>query len=564
LAAFAYLAALWYAAPTFLREPSPVADRLRVTIFLGVAIPFVLGFLQLLYGVAIWIVVAGLIALRVRSRSAVPANDPSLYAALAATLVVLWPPLVRPLLDGDTLLYHFPIAVSFVQAHSVWTYGAPYWVYPPASELFASGIFATSGRWSLPLAGIMPALLIAARLYTVARRGGASAYASAGVPLAFICMPVAAFQSGTLQNDLWLAAFFTEIVSLADRSPFSLGMCALLKPFGWIESLIAAVAAHVSWRAVALGFVPLFLWLARDVVLMLTAGSAGFWMPAYFPSTIAGNLGIALGQLAHGIATVTPQSFVWIAMLIAGVCFSPTRRYAVAAFAVLIAYAFLPLAYQGYHVNYVLDASSFRFALPALACGALVAATLLPRTGIAGAIASYALAAWGAFTVLAVFWNDAYTHWAFLVVGIAIAAALLTRATRGSSLALAIVLIILAGRWGASTRAQGFYADWMRDASGKPTGVFAWIAAHHPERIAAENVRTGAVLMMSPQSRVVDAPLGTGCARAEREHALLLTGSNESAAGPLLAQAFSDARACGPVLYEDGAAVIVRPRRLSP
>jgi hypothetical protein len=532
---------------------------LRVTILLGVAIPFVLGLLHLLYAPAVWIVVAALVVWRVRRRVPEAAHDSAVFVTLAATLIVLWPPLVRPLLDGDTLLYHLPIAVSFVQAHSIWMAGAPYWVYPPASELFASGLFATSGRWSLPLAGMMPALLIVARLYTVARNAGAPAYAAASVPLAFICMPVAAFQSGTLQNDLWLAAFFTEIVSLADRSPFSIAMCALLKPFGWIESLIAASAARVSWRALALGFVPLLVWIAHDVALLARTGSAGFSMPSYFPNTIVGNLSIAIPQLAHGIATVTPQSFVWLAMLAAGGFFAPTRRYAVAGIAALVVYAFLPLAYRGFATNYVLDASSFRFALPALACGALAAATLMARTSAAAAIAAFLIAAWGALNVLGIFWNDGYTHWALLIAAIAIFASLFVRSTRGISVAFAALLILVVGRWGASSRAQGFYADWMRDPSGKSTGLFAWISTHRPVRVVAENVRTGAVLMMSPNSHVVDAAFGTGCEDARRGHAVLLAGSNEITSGPQLAQIFGDARACGSVLYEDGSAIVVQP-----
>jgi hypothetical protein len=564
VAAFAYAGALWYAAPAFFRHTGAIADRLRVAILLGVAIPFVLGFIHLLYAPVLWIAVAALVAWRATRRTPAFDHDPALYATLSASLIVMWPPLVRPLLDGDTLLYHLPNAVAFVQAHSIWTASAPYWVYPPASELFASGIFAASGRWSLPIAGILPALLIAARLFSVARKSGAPAYAAASIPLAFVCAPLTAVQNGTLQNDLWLAAFFVEILSGADRSPFSVGVCALLKPFGWIEALIAAVAARVPWRACAIGFIPLAAWIARDAILLGSGASVGFSTPPYFANTIAGNFGIAITQLAHGVATVTPQSFTWIALLLAGYFFRGSRRYAIAGTAALVLYGFLPLAYKSGATNYVLDASSFRFALPALGAGALIAATLLPLAPRVGAIASYAIAAWGAWTVLAIFWNDAYTHWAILVAAIAIVAAVLTGTTRGVSVALLALVVIVAGRWGAASRAQGFYADWMRDAAGKSTGVFAWIASHRPERVVAENVRTGAILMMSPQTQAVDAPLETGCELARRDRALLLVGSNEDTNGPDLAQAFARARGCGSVLYEDGAAFIVRPHSLSP
>lgn len=519
-----------------------------------------LGLLHVLYLAAVWIAVVALAVWSVRSRRPRLEHDPALYATLGASLIVIWPPLVRPLLDGDTLLYHLPNAVAFVQSHSLWTANAPYWLYPPASELFASGMFAASGRWSLPIAGALPALLLAARLYTVARGAGASAYAAASVPLAFVCMPLAAFETGTLQNDLWLAAFFVEILSCADCSPFSVAICALLKPFGWIESVIAAIAARTPWRAVALGFVPLLLWIVRDLVLLSQGVAFGFSTPAYWPNTIAGNLEIAVAQLAHGIASATPQSFVWIALLLVGYVFARTRRFAIAGTAALVLYGFLPLAYKSGVTNYVLDASSFRFALPALAAGALIAAALLPFAPRIGTIAAYLVAAWGAWMVLAIFWNDAYTHWAILGAMLGIAAALLTRPTRGVSVAVVALAIIVAGRWGAASRAAGFYADWMRDSHGRPTGVFAWITAHQPQRVVAENVRTGSILMTSPQTRTTDAALGTGCERARRDRALLLVGSNEDPTQADITPAFARARACGSVLYEDGAALIVQPR----
>ncbi|HET9095137.1 MAG TPA: hypothetical protein VFN37_00625 [Candidatus Baltobacteraceae bacterium] len=559
LAAFVYVAALWYIAPAFLRDGAGVADRLRVLLALGIAIPGALGLLHLLYSALVWVSVLVLAVWRVRKRPPAVGCEAALYVALADVVIVVWAPLVRPLLDGDTLLYHLPNAAAFVQAHSVWIAGAPYWLYPPASELFAAGIFAVSGRWSLPLAGIVPALLLAARLYTVARANGASVYAAAGVPLAFICMPVAAFQAGTLQNDLWLAAFFVEVLDGGDRSPLSLAVCALLKPYGWLEALIASAAARVPWRIIVLALLPLLLWIVRDAVLLRGGATTGFSTPAYFPTTIAGNFGIAAVQLAHGIAAVTPQAFVWIAMLAAGFVFRTTRRYAAAGTAALAVYVFLPVSYTSGATNYVTDASSLRYALPALAAGALIAAALLERSAIWGALAAYLIAAWGAWNVLAVFWNDSYTHWAFAAAAFAACAALLVQRTRGVSIAAAALVLVLIGSWGASTRARGFYGDWMRAPSGKPTGVFSWISAHKPQRVLAANVRTGAVLMSSAQTRTTSAASSDPCGQARHDRALLLVGSNEGMQGAQLEQTLAAARACGTILYQDGAAVLVQP-----
>lgn len=559
LAAFVYVAALWYTAPVFLRKGARTADRLRGVLALGIAIPGALGLLHLLYTAMVWAAVLALAAWRLRKRPPAISEETALYATLAGVLVVIWAPLVRPLLEGDSLLYHLPNAVSFVQAHSIWIAGAPYWLYPPGSELFASGVFAVSGRWSLPLAGILPALLLAARLYAVARANGASAVAAAGVSLAFVCTPVAAFQAGTLQNDLWLAAFFTEALAGGDRSVLSIAVCALLKPYGWLEGLIASAAARVAWRTAALALLPLLLWAARDAVLLRAGAPTGFSTPAYFPTTIAGNFGVAAAQLARGIAAATPQAFAWMAMLAAGFVFPTTRRYAAAGTAALLVYVFLPVSYTSGVTNYATHASSLRYALPALSGGALVAAALIKRSAAWGTAAAYLLAAWGAWNVLFIFWNDSYTHWTLAAAPMAVCAVLLMRRTRTLSAAAAALALLLAGSWASSTRAQGFYGDWMRAPSGKPTGVFSWIWTHKPQRVLAVNVRAGAVLMSSPQTRAMSAPSSDACGQARRDRALLLIGSNEGMQGAQLQRAFSAARSCGATLYEDGAAVLVQP-----
>lgn len=561
LSAFLYVAALLYGAPAVFRRCTSIADHLRCALILGIAIPAVLGAVHLLYAPLLWICVLALCAWRtIVLKPALGPQDPIQFATLAGCLLVLWPPLSRPLLDGDSLLYHLPNAAAFVQSHSIWSARAPYWIYPPASELFTAGLFAAAGRWALPLAGALAALLLAARLYERARESGAPAYACGATAIAFICTPVAAFQSGTLQNDLWLAAFVVEVLSLADASWISLAVCALLKPFGWIVGLIGAVAARVRLRDVLLSFVPLALWIVRDEILLSRGQSAGFSVPDYFANAIAPNLTAAVPQLVHGIATVTPQSFAWIAMLACGAFFGSTRRYAAAGAAMLVLYLFLPQSYRNGATNYVLDASSWRYALPALACGALAAAALAKRFGAVGAIAGYALAIWGAWSVLAIFWNDAYTHYALLAAAIALAAAAAAAKTHGFSVAAIALAVLLAGSWCASTRVQGFFGDWMRQPSGKPTAVFAWLAAHQPRAVVAVNVRAGAVILSSPRTMAFSLDSEqSGCALAAREGAVLLVGTNEERADANVMREFDAAKRCGAVLYEDGAGVLVKP-----
>lgn len=557
IAAFAYLALLWYAAPVLSREAASIADRLRAVLLLGVAIPGALALVHLLYAPLLWIGAIAAAAWRIRKKPPAAEHDGALYAAFGAALLVLWPPLARPLLDGDSLLYHLPNAAAFAQTHSLWTARAPYWLYPPGSELFASGLLVASGRWSLPLAGALPALLLLSRLYGAARSRGAPAYAAAGAALAFVCTPVAAFQAGTLQNDLWLAAFLVEIVASADGSAASLAVCALLKPYGWIEALIGAAAARISLRTVALSFLPLIAWIVRDAILLAQSGSPGFSAPGYWGSTIAGNGAAAFAQLAHGIAAATPQAFLWIGLLVLGLAYPAARRFALAGIAAFALYAFLPVSYSNGITNYVLDASSLRYALPALACGGLVGAVLCVRAPLAAA-AGYAVAAWGAWSVLGVFWNDSYTHWALAAAALAVAAGLVARRTRGILAAAAALGVLLLGAQSAAARASGFYGDWMRQPSGKPTGAFSWIAARRPPRVLAVNVREGAIIMSSPSTAVTLAFSASACEQARRERALIFAGSNEDADAGSLPAIFAKARSCGKVVYEDGAAIIVQ------
>ena len=558
--AFVYAAALWYCAPLFSGDRTAIADRLRTAIIIGIAAPGALALLGILYAPALWVLLAMLAAVRTLRRvpsRATPA-DAALLLALACAWVALWPGLARPLLDGDTLLYHLPNAAAFVQDHTAWTARAPYWLYPPASEIFAAGLLCVSGRWSLPLAGIFPALLIVSRLYTAARNAGAKPAASAALALAFICMPLAAFQTGTLQNDLWLAAFFTELLC-AGQGAASFAICALLKPFGWLEAFVAAAAARLPVRSVLLGLLPLAVWILRDGVLLGAGGRAGFSAPPYLEGIIAAHP-IAFLQLAHGIAAVTPQSFVWLALLAPACAFPQTRRYGFAGAASLVIYAFLPLAYRSGATNYALDASSFRFALPALAAGALAGAALIPRAQIAGIVLGYALALWGAYGVLAVYWNDAYTHWSIAVAAAAALAALASPRTRGLSVAIITAAALIVAAWSASSRAPGFYANWMPGRNGAPTGVFSWIASHRPRSVLAADVRIGAVFMASPHTRVLAAGPAPLCAQAVQKRALLLVGSNEDTGAGELAREFSDARRSCRVLYRDSAAILVRPR----
>jgi hypothetical protein len=107
------LGALWllglFAAAPVLRTDAryDFTDRLRDALVLGVAIPFALGFAQLLYPLMCWVALAGCIGFGARRwQKRRHADRTAPYLLLAALAIVAWPQLMRPLLDGDSLSYH--------------------------------------------------------------------------------------------------------------------------------------------------------------------------------------------------------------------------------------------------------------------------------------------------------------------------------------------------------------------------------------------------------------------------------------------------------------------------
>src|SRR5690348_10739516 len=100
LSAFLYVAALLSGAPAGFRRCTSIADHLRCALILGIATPAVLGAVHLLYAPLLWICVLALCAWRtIVLKPALGPQDPIQFATLAGCLLVLWPPLSRPLLD---------------------------------------------------------------------------------------------------------------------------------------------------------------------------------------------------------------------------------------------------------------------------------------------------------------------------------------------------------------------------------------------------------------------------------------------------------------------------------
>jgi len=280
-----WLGSLWFIAPLIRtsdeRDP-PVASRIRDAISLGVVIPFTLAFLGALTYLNCEIVACGLIAVRLflrpvtfrrptLSRPAFTFVAPAL--PIGAITATTWPQVVRPLLNGDSLAYHLPNAASWVDHHSLWTSGTWYWWYPGASELFAAGLLATAGPLSAGLAGVVALVLLTARLYLFAKREGCPEFMSAAFAASASTLSVVALQAGSLENDVWLAAFVLEIAWLLrsgsfNRATHAAMVTSLIKPYGFIFATLAIMLSPRK-RAATLGvaLIPFFIWVARDALL---------------------------------------------------------------------------------------------------------------------------------------------------------------------------------------------------------------------------------------------------------------------------------------------------------
>ncbi|MDP9017633.1 MAG: hypothetical protein M3N19_04875 [Candidatus Eremiobacteraeota bacterium] len=564
LLATLWFVGLWYAAPILDRNSNDLCDRLRNMMVLGVAIPMALGLVGLLYP---WACVAALAAcawLRFQSGgSAMEVVDRVTAAVLCLTLVLIWPYLCEPLLDGDSLLYHLPNAAAWAQNHSVWLGTTHEWFYPPASELFASPLFALGARYALPLCGAVPALLLTARITTWAAQYGLPRYVGGVCALALLATPIVAFETGTLQNDLWLSAFFLEALYFAQTKTDwkSLAMCALTKPSGFLFAVIAILSARRLQLIALLSFVPLAIWIARDV---LVAGHSKVGAQAiaggYWASTIAANLPHLSTALISGLHVAGFSCVLFLCLPIVGLFLRAVRRIAAAGCAALIVFAFLPMSFGAASSAFLNAGTSLRFAIPAMSAGTIVLLYLASKARTAVSILAGGIALTGVVQVSLVFASDGVALNGIWIALLLASAACTDRTRLQMITKLAIVVVLITGSWLASQRAPAFYANWMRALDGTPTKAFAWIADHRPARIVAADFRTGTILMASPATRVLDVDDRAACKAAHDTGALLFAGTDRDVSEIEQQRRFTLVRSCGTVIFQDKAALIVNPR----
>ncbi|MBV8372980.1 MAG: hypothetical protein JOY69_06940 [Candidatus Eremiobacteraeota bacterium] len=574
----ALFAALWLlgllAAAPMLRTETPYGftDRLRDAIILGVAIPFALAFVHALYPLTCWLALAACVAVASRRPqphvilSADRRTPP--YLLVAALALVAWPQLMRPLLDGDSLSYHLPNAAAWVHAHSLWTTDPRYWWYPPGSELFASGLFAVSGPFSLGWSGFGALALLGFRLVDWARdEFAAPPWLADALAAATVTVAPLALQGGTLQNDVWLAAFFLEALWTLRRAPAAnartLAVTVLLKPYGWLFATIAALASKAprsAWLAAAGIFA---LWVVHDVVLWhaailapASASSGNTWQ-----STILAHGLPGLALLVRVALLASPFALLALFAAVVGpfVAGASHRALGWAAVAAAIAFLLMPLAYADWRPQLETGAS-LRYAAPAIALGALMLArpaTLAPRISFGLLIVS---TLFGAASVLATYWNDGGTRTALAIALIAIGNVVLARRMRADWPLVAgfAVAVVVAG-YLTARHPLDYYVDAQR-VGGKASALYAWIAREQPRAVGGWGLRLGIVNVLSPSARAIDLPDRNACATARREYVPLVAVAETDRPDSFNALRLSAARGCGPVLFDDGVAVVAEPR----
>lgn len=571
MAAALWLLGLFAAAPA-LRTSVPYAfvDRLRDALILGMAIPFALGLAQALYPLACWLVLALCLAIAYARSRSMPHDDPSResgrppYVLVAALAAIAWPPLMRPLLDGDSLSYHLPNAASWVQAHSLWTQSTRYWWYPPSSELFASALYAVAGPYALPWSGVGVIALLGFRINAWAREefGAPPALADALAAATVTVFPIA-LQAGSLQNDVWLGAFWLESLWTIGRDRGaairSVAVTALLKPQGWILDAIALVTSRARlgiWLA-ALGAIALWVlhdalgWGAAVVPPRSTSlGAAG--------SSIAAHGAPALALLALVALRASPFALIALVAALLGPLSKSHRRLGWAACLSALVFLALPFGYAT-NVAQLATGASLRFATPAIAAGALLVLPIAVRVPLTATALLVACTIYGAGAALALFYNDAPTRLALLIALLAAGAVALARKLRTPwPIAAGIVAAAVAASLLAASHPVDFYADALQ-VRGRSTGIYAWLARNQPPAIGGWGLAIGTVNVLSPRTNALELPDDDACETARRRGLLLVAVAEDGRADAFNAARLSAARRCGTVRYDDGIAVVASP-----
>jgi hypothetical protein len=560
LAGGLWLAGLWYVAPAICGNDRGAVARTAGVGVLGIGIPFGLGICDLLYAPALWLALAAIATVRIRRcgwfdrRDGAPATSWDVPVLICVLVAIAWPAAVRPLMDGDSLSYHLPNAASWVVHHGVWTTGTRYWWYPSGSELFASGLLAAGGPALVGLSGLVPALVLGLRLRSIAVANGNHPLLGTAIACALLATSVASSQVVSLQNDLWLAAFFLE--ALVGLGPASLAVAALVKPYGFVLAAVAAALRRVDGPIAVrlLAFVPLAIWAVRDLALLAHAlvPPASTWYADSLGTSIAAHLPSAFGVLASAAWGAGPVWALLMLIATAAIGFAHQGWLRWAAFASLALFLLVPFGYTN-DVPQLASGQSLRYALPFVAIGAAALCMLRGRY-VVGLIPVALLGAVAGIAQLwQLYWNDATTHDVRIVLLLAAAVAAGVSGVRVAGLrsALGAMALCLGVVWSAGLageRPSAYLAD-RYGVAGAPAGAFDAFRATTFARVVAVRLPAGAATLIRPGVDAYDAEPADACALA---HALR--------AGLLIAlPAGSPGLACGPALFRDTTSALIAP-----
>ncbi len=486
-------------------------------------------------------------------------SDVVLSVAAAATAA---PNIGRPPLDGDSLAYHLPNAIAWVQAGSLDPTWMRYWSYPGGSELVVAGLISAGGLWIAGVPSLLAATMLVLRLYAWLRERSVAPAAAMSLAAAFVTIPVAAFQTYDARNDLISAAWFIESLWMLRKEPerafLAVAMLALVKPNGWVLALVAILCTG-RWRALV-GLVPVGLWAAHDVLLnghaVVSIASGLLFDP--WPTTIAANAPQSLLVLARALVDQGPATTIFFAAALVGFVGKDDRRISLSGLLWLVAFAFTPLSYRSY-LPTLADGASLRYALPSFAIGALALAPLACRFPRVFVIAGILSAAFGIVHVFLTFVNDSFTiiSWAG-VVAIGALALIRNARTRAVAMTLATLALFLGGAFQARLRAASFYADEMPSVNGHATTFYDWFAAN-PHAAHVVDLRAGMLLVFAPATHIVDAAQ-VDCAEASRDGSWTIVGIDRDATAARKEATFTSAQRCGPTLFRDAAAIVSQPK----
>lgn len=564
-----WICALWFAAPIFGRSTASIPGRLAGTIALGVALPGVLGMLGILFDWSLWLGLVALVTIRIKMRGVHGDVSPGASGVpwdvifASGTLVALaWPPAVRPLMDGDSLIYHLPNAAAWALHHSVWTTGTRYWWYPPASELFSSALLAVGGTPVLGIAGVLPAILLVARFRCIAASNGHPPLLGTSIACAFLATPIASAQIVSLQNDLWLAALFIE--ALASRAPLNFAVLVLIKPQGWFFAFTALFCAGLRssrkmlWPTLLAGVAAL-AWLTRDLVLWKNAviPPASTWYPGTLKTSVAEHFPSSVGVLFEALMHSGVPWTLFFLLGILSIVYVQNKRMRAAAVAVNLFFLFVPFGFDNGTAQ-LATGQSLRFALPLAALGALLLCEIPARFTVAAISGAILSTLFGVIQVWRSYANDATTHDTILIVVIYTVLFLLVGLSKNPARWVnaysALAFICLVG-WasGLAGAHPALYLDDRYGIAGHPTGAFLFLKTLPPQRLITRGFPAGSAIMVGSRFDVYDA-LPDTCREGREITAMIV--ANLASLGEADKMAIA---ACGKTVYRDTAGLIVVP-----